>query len=89
MVGIDRQGVTIREWTEGTNMPYYCQEGFFTWDGFKNGWREANLSPGGQRRARMVTVALWMLCHYGGCSDNSGPVGSLQEYVNGHHVFRC
>ena len=93
MVGCDRYGISIREWSDEVpegETGFSVQDGFFTW----RAWRERERcysgdDGSGRMRARLVAGALSLMAYYGGSSNNSGVVSSLGEYINGSHVFNC
>jgi len=93
MVGYDRYGITIREWSDEVpegDTGYSVQEGYFTWKQYRD--REQCYSGddgSGKMTARLVAGAISLLAYWGGSSDNSGTVPSLQHYYNGYHLFTC
>lgn len=92
MVGIDRQGVTIREWSDdcATDGPYHFDEGFFSWERFRKRDRSYSGDNGtGKLRERIIAGAISLMSYWGPSSDSCGDVPSLRHYLNGAHLFTC
>jgi hypothetical protein len=92
MVGYDRYGITIREWSEsdGGDVDYRVTERSFTWEDYRTRDRCYSGDDGsGKLKARLVAGAISLLAYWGGSSDSTGEVDSLDEYMNGSHVFTC
>lgn len=96
MVGYDRYGITIREWSENSeadeadDTPFVVSERFATWADYRKRVRCYGGDTGeGRMKARIVAGAISLMTYYGGDSDNSGQVPDLRTYVNGLHEFRC
>jgi hypothetical protein len=94
MVGYDRNGITIREWSDDTPFGedgFVVTEGWFTWEQYRKRDRGVYSGDDGSRRLkqRLVAGAISLLSYYGGHSDDSGVVPSLDHYINGHHIFTC
>jgi hypothetical protein len=81
VVGYDRYGITVREWSENdledADTAFICTEGWFSWERY---WKRERLYSGddgtGRMQARIVAGAISLLAHWGG--ENTF-VDSLQE----------
>ena len=93
MVGYDLYGITIREWSDEVpegETGYSVQNGWFNWDSYRKRERCYSGDDGsGTMKKRIVAGAISLLAYWGGSSDDSGTVPSLQHYYNGHHLFTC
>lgn len=93
MVGYDRYGIAIREWSDETpegETGFSVQEGFFTWEQYRKREHCYSMDDGsGKFKTRITNGAISLLAYWGGSSDDSGVVPSLSHYLNCHHVFTC
>jgi hypothetical protein len=91
MVAIDRNGITVRQWSEGEEKPFHFDEGFFSWNDYHQRDRNYSGDDGsGNMQNRLVAGAISLLGHWGpSSSDCCGDVDSLDEYKNGSHTFTC
>jgi hypothetical protein len=94
MVWYDRYGITIRQWSdevhEDSDRAYHVDEAFFTWEQYRDRERSYRGDDGsGNMKARIVAGAISLMGNWGPSSDSCGEVDSLDEYVNGGHVFTC
>ena len=93
MVGYDRYGIQIREWSDEVpegETGFSVQDGWFSWDSYRERERCYSGDDGsGTMKKRIVAGAISLLAYWGGSSDDSGTVPSLRHYLNGHHLFTC
>jgi hypothetical protein len=91
MVGYDRYGIAIREWSDdASERAYHVHEAYFTWEQYRT--RERNYSGDdghGRMKQRLVAGALSLMSYYGPSSDSCGEVDTLNEYVDCGHVHHC
>ena len=93
MVGYDRYGIQIRQWSDEVpegETGYSVRDGWFSWESYRKRERCYSGDDGsGRLKDRLVAGAISLLAYYGGSTDDSGVVSSLSEYLNCHHVFNC
>src|ERR1700744_4673102 len=93
MVGYDRYGIQIRQWSDETpegETGFSVEGGFFTWQQYAKRERCYSGDNGsGNHKDRLVAGAISLLAYWGGSSDDCGTVPSLDHYYNGHHLFTC
>jgi len=88
MVGYDRYGITIRQWSDEVpddETGFSFQEGYFTWEQ----WRAADHGWKPRMKDRIVGGAISLLCAHGGSSDDEGIVPDTDTYINTGHRFTC
>lgn len=90
MVWIDRQGLSIRQWDDESDIGFNVQTAFYSWARYKDRAHVYSGDDGsGRMKARLVAGAISLLAYWGAGSNGSGEVSSLSEYINGGHVFHC
>jgi hypothetical protein len=91
MVAYDRDGITMREWSDDCEENgYHVHEAFFTWEQYRKRDRSYSRDDGtGKLKQRLVAAAISLMGYWGPSSDTCGNVASLNQYLNGSHVFHC
>jgi hypothetical protein len=84
VVGIDRLGITIREWDEAIEEEgYHYQEAFFSWSEYKKPLRSIELHGVGRTASRIAEKAMALLANHGASSDSCGMVPDTR------HTYDC
>jgi hypothetical protein len=75
VVGIDRIGITIRQWDEAIEEEgYHYQEAIFAWSEYKKPLRSIELNGVGRTAVRIAERAAALLANHGASSDSCGIV---------------
>ena len=79
-VGIDRIGVTIRQWDEAIDEDgYHYQEAVFGWSKYREPLHSIELHGVGRTARRIAERAAALLAHHGADSDSCGIVADTRQ----------